>query len=128
LLEIGGGYLVWKYIREINVPVYYAFLGSTLLVAYGFIVTLQPVESFGRVYAAYGAIFIVMSCAWGSVFDDLKLDKGDIIGSLICMLGACVILFYPRDDGGGEGHAEVDVTSDMTNIVMAKLDYSLVPV
>ncbi len=59
LFEIGGGYLVWLWLRE-GKPVYYGFFGATILVLYGVIPTLQP-SHFGRVYAAYGGVFIVSS-------------------------------------------------------------------
>ena len=51
LLEVGGGYLVWIGVRNKVRPILSITLGSVLLVAYGFIPTLQPVESFGRIYA-----------------------------------------------------------------------------
>src|SRR5258705_3740511 len=59
LCEIGGGYLVWLWIRE-GKSAWYALAGSAILVLYGVIPTLQP-ANFGRVYAAYGGIFIVFS-------------------------------------------------------------------
>ena len=59
LCEIGGGYLVWLWLREKKTIVLGA-LGGIVLFVYGIIPTLQPAE-FGRVYAAYGGIFIV-SC------------------------------------------------------------------
>jgi small multidrug resistance family-3 protein len=42
----------------------FALLGAAILVLYGIIPTFQP-ASFGRVYAAYGGIFIVLSILWG---------------------------------------------------------------
>ena len=59
LFEIGGGYLIWLWIRE-GKPVLYAIIGAVILVLYGVIPTLQP-ANFGRVYAAYGGVFIVLS-------------------------------------------------------------------
>ena len=63
LCEIGGGYLIWLWLRE-GKPLIYAFVGSIILVLYGIIPTLQP-ANFGRVYAAYGGIFIALSILWG---------------------------------------------------------------
>jgi small multidrug resistance family-3 protein len=59
LMEIGGGYLVWLWIRE-KKPIALALLGAIILFVYGIIPTLQPAH-FGRVYAAYGGIFIISS-------------------------------------------------------------------
>ena len=50
LFEIGGGYLVWLWLRE-GKSIAYALLGAVILVLYGVIPTLQP-ANFGRVYAA----------------------------------------------------------------------------
>ena len=56
LCEIGGGYLVWQWLRE-GKSIWLAFAGMILLTVYGFVATLQP-ANFGRAYAAYGGIFI----------------------------------------------------------------------
>src|SRR5438445_10556581 len=53
LCEIGGGYLVWLWLRE-GRSALLAVLGGTILFVYGVVPTLQPAP-FGRVYAAYGA-------------------------------------------------------------------------
>lgn len=49
LFEIGGGYLVWLWLRE-GKPATYGLMGSAILVLYGIIPTFQP-ANFGRVYA-----------------------------------------------------------------------------
>ena len=54
LAEIGGGWLVWKPVRE-GAPRWWAACGGLVLAAYGFIPCLQPIDDFGRLYAAYGA-------------------------------------------------------------------------
>ncbi len=53
LCEIGGGYLVWGWVRE-GRPLAWALIGAGVLVAYGVVAALQPISEFGRVYAAYG--------------------------------------------------------------------------
>jgi small multidrug resistance family-3 protein len=102
LLEIGGGWLVWIYVRgrdgwaENGHAWWVVLLGSLLLVCYGFAPTLQPLSDFGRIYAAYGGFFIVLSFIWASIFDGFVPDKGDLIGGLISLVGVLVILFWPR--------------------------------
>lgn len=49
--------------------------------------------TFGRVWAAYGGIFIVMSMLWGWQVDKIAPDKFDLIGGLIALLGVLVIMF-----------------------------------
>jgi len=95
LAEIGGGWLVWKALRE-GKPWYWALWGSFALVGYGILPTLQPTDSFGRIYAVYGGFFIFLSYLWGYVFDGLKLDAGDVIGGVLALLAVLVILFWPR--------------------------------
>ena len=96
LAEIGGGWLVWMSIRE-GKPAWWAVAGSAVLVAYGFVPTLQPLDDFGRLYAVYGGIFIGLSFLWGAKVDGMQLDTGDLIGSVICFVGVCVILFWKRE-------------------------------
>jgi small multidrug resistance family-3 protein len=93
--EIGGGYMVWKSMRE-KKPYWWAILGSLILILYGFIPTLQPTNSFGRIYAVYGGFFIVMSFMAGWWWDGDRPDKGDVIGGLVSLAGVCLIMFWPR--------------------------------
>jgi len=94
LCEIGGGYLVWIWLKE-NKPLWVGLLGAVALVLYGIIATMQP-TNFGRVYAAYGGIFIVMAVIWGWKVDNVVPDKYDIIGSVIAVIGMFIIFFTPR--------------------------------
>ena len=62
--EIVGGWLVWMALRGNSSgkrPWWFALLGSIVLILYGFIPCFQPTDSFGRIYAAYGGFFIVLS-------------------------------------------------------------------
>jgi small multidrug resistance family-3 protein len=94
LFEIGGGYLIWLWLRE-GKPLSYAAIGAIVLIAYGVIPTLQP-ANFGRVYAAYGGVFIVLSIIWGWGIDGIKPDKFDVIGGCIALIGVSVIMYWPR--------------------------------
>jgi small multidrug resistance family-3 protein len=93
--EIGGGWMVWKAIRE-GKQFWWAIIGSLILIAYGFIPTLQPTSSFGRIYAVYGGFFIILSFLWGWAFDGDRPDLGDAIGGGISLVGVLLILFWPR--------------------------------
>ena len=94
LFEIGGGYLIWLWIRE-GKPIMYAIVGAVVLVVYGIIPTLQP-ANFGRVYAAYGGVFIILSIIWGWKIDGIAPDKFDIIGGIISLAGVGIIMYWPR--------------------------------
>ena len=95
LCEIGGGYLVWLWLRE-GKSILIGILGGIVLVLYGIIPTLQPAH-FGRVYAAYGGVFVIMSILWGWKIDRINPDKYDIIGGIICLVGVFVIMYWPRN-------------------------------
>jgi len=96
LCEIGGGYLVWQWLRE-GKSVVVGLIGGAILVLYGIIPTLQPAAfNFGRVYAAYGGVFIVLSLLWGWKIDGKAPDTFDMIGGLICLVGVAVIMYWPR--------------------------------
>jgi len=94
VLEIGGGYLVWKWLRDHKGKIF-GLVGGLILFSYGIIPTLQPAE-FGRVYATYGGIFVLVSIIWGYWIDKKKPDRFEIIGSVIVLIGVVVMFYFPR--------------------------------
>jgi small multidrug resistance family-3 protein len=94
LFEIGGGYLIWQWLKE-DKPFWYGLTGGIILVLYGVVATWQT-ANFGRVYATYGGIFTVMALIWAWKVDGFKPDKYDILGTLIALAGACMIIYMPR--------------------------------
>ncbi len=96
VFEIGGGYLIWMWLREGKGILWGAF-GAILLILYGIIPTLQPPNAnFGRVYATYGGIFIALSILWGFKVENIIPDKFDLIGGTIAVIGALIIMYAPR--------------------------------
>ena len=94
ICEIGGGWLVWKWIRD-HRPIWWGAIGGLILIVYGIIPTLQA-SHFGRIYAVYGGFFIVLSLLWGWYFDGNVPDRADIFGGLIALIGVCVMMYWPR--------------------------------
>ncbi|WP_394221821.1 YnfA family protein [Priestia aryabhattai] len=94
LAEIGGGYLIWQWLRE-GASSWLGLLGGIALVLYGVIATWQSFPDFGRVYAAYGGIFIVLSLFWAWWVDKKMPDTYDWIGGFVCLIGVAVML-WPR--------------------------------
>lgn len=90
--EIGGGYLVWLALKEDKGP-WYLVAGAVVLFLYGIIPTLQE-ASFGRVYAAYGGIFIVLSILWGWQVDKVVPDMADLVGGAIALVGVLLSLIH----------------------------------
>ena len=96
IFEIGGGYLIWLWLRE-GKSILYGVIGAIVLIIYGIIPTLQTSNAnFGRVYATYGRIFIVLSILWGWKIDNILPDKFDLIGGGIALLGVIIIMYAPR--------------------------------
>lgn len=95
LAEIGGGYLVWRWVRD-DAAVWVGLAGAATLVLYGVIPTLQKADSFGRIYAAYGGVFVVLSLLWGWGLDGQRPDRWDVAGAVIVSVGVGVIYFAPR--------------------------------
>ncbi|MEB3102997.1 YnfA family protein [Ferviditalea candida] len=96
LAEIGGGYLIWLWLRE-GKSFWLGGVGGILLALYGVIATFQSFPAFGRVYAAYGGVFIVLSVLWGWGIDKKTPDLYDWIGAAICVIGVSVMLWAPRN-------------------------------
>lgn len=94
LCEIGGGYLIWLWMKQ-DKPIWYCILGGVLLASYGIVATLQP-SNFARVYATYGGFFIFMSLLWAMIFDNYTPDKYDVTGAMIILVGVSIIYYSPR--------------------------------
>lgn len=94
LLEIGGGYLVWLWLRD-GRGIVLGAIGGLILFLYGVIPTLQP-STFGRTYAAYGGFFVVLSLLWGWWIDGQSPDRWDLLGAVIAMVGVLIIFYAPR--------------------------------
>jgi len=94
LAEIGGGWLVWQWWRN-GAGWLVGVTGAAMLFLYGIIPTYQPAH-FGRAYAAYGGVFVVLSILWGWGIDRIGPDRFDVIGGAMCLGGVGVIMYWPR--------------------------------
>ncbi|WP_458744626.1 YnfA family protein [Candidatus Nitrosocosmicus sp. T] len=97
LCEIGGGYLVWLWLRE-SYSWMFGVLGGFVLFMYGVVPTFQKTH-FHRTYAAYGGIFIIMALCWGYLFEEVIPDIYDIVGTIVAGIGVIIIFYYPRKEG-----------------------------
>ena len=95
LCEIGGGYMIWLWLRE-QKHWYYGVAGGFIIILYGIVASLQR-ENFGRVFAGFGGIFFILAILWGWKIDGFIPDKFDIIGGLISLIGMGIIMFAPRN-------------------------------
>ncbi len=94
LCEIGGGYLVWQWMRE-GRSIGVGAAGLAVLGLYGIVVTWQPLP-FGRAYAAYGGVFVILSILWALALDGFRPDRWDWAGATVILFGVVVMVFGPR--------------------------------
>jgi small multidrug resistance family-3 protein len=92
LAEIGGGWLVWQWLRS-SWGLSWGLLGGAVLFLYGVLPTLQTEPAFGRIYAAYGGIFIILSILWGYWVDGWQPDRFDLLGAALALVGVAVIMW-----------------------------------
>jgi small multidrug resistance family-3 protein len=65
------------------------------LAIFVWLLTLHPVAS-GRIYAAYGGIYIFTALLWLRYIDQVMLSRWDILGVLIVLCGAAIIILQPQ--------------------------------
>ena len=95
LAEIGGGWLVWQWLR-VGRSWPLGLAGAILLILYGIIPTWQPETHFGRVYAAYGGVFVILSLLWGWCIDGWLPDRYDLVGASVVLIGVAILLAPSR--------------------------------
>jgi small multidrug resistance family-3 protein len=95
LTEILGCYGVFLWLRH-GKSVWWAVAAAVSLGIFAWLLTLHPFVSAGRVYAAYGGVYIASSLLWLWLIEKQAPDRWDAIGALICLIGAATIYFGPR--------------------------------
>lgn len=66
--------------------------GVASLALFAWLLPLHP-SAAGRTYAAYGGIYIAASLVWLKLVDGQSPDRWDVLGALVCLVGAAIILF-----------------------------------
>ena len=94
LAEIIGCYLPYLWLRQSKSP--WLLLPATIsLVVFAYLLTLHPTAA-GRVYAAYGGVYIAVALIWLWVIDGIRPTTPDLVGVLFCLIGMSIIMFFPR--------------------------------
>lgn len=65
------------------------------LAVFVWLLTLHPAAS-GRIYAAYGGIYICTALLWLKYVDQISLSRWDVFGGLVVILGATIIILQPQ--------------------------------
>lgn len=93
--EIAGCFGFWAWLR-LGKSAWWLPLSMLSLAAFAWLLTLVESSAAGRAYAAYGGVYIVASLVWLWQVEGIKPDHWDLMGSVLCVMGAAVILFAPR--------------------------------
>jgi len=93
--EIAGCFAFWAWLR-LDKPIWWLAPGIASLCLFAYLLTLVDAEHAGRAYAAYGGVYIAASLAWLMIVEDVRPDRWDVLGAVICLRGAAIIIWGPR--------------------------------
>ena len=92
--EIIGCYLPYLWLRK-GAGAWLLLPAAISLAAFVWLLTLHPTAS-GRVYAAYGGVYVTIAVGWLWLVDQVKPTRWDLLGAMLCLAGMAVIMFSPR--------------------------------
>ena len=89
LAEIIGCWLPYLWLRQ-GKSAWLLLPAAASLALFAYLLTLHPAAS-GRIYAAYGGVYIVTALFWLRVADGVLPKTSDWLGAALCLCGAAVI-------------------------------------
>ncbi|MBD9483734.1 hypothetical protein D9M71_532740 [compost metagenome] len=93
--EIVGCYLPYLWLKQ-GKSVWLLVPAAISLALFAWLLSLHPTAA-GRVYAAYGGIYIGVAILWLWVVDGIKPTSWDFVGSAVAMAGMAIIMLAPRN-------------------------------
>lgn len=94
IAEIVGCYLPYLWLKQ-GGSAWLLIPAAFSLVLFAWLLSLHP-SAAGRVYAAYGGVYIGVAIIWLWLVDSIKPTVTDWVGALVCLLGMAIIMFGPR--------------------------------
>ena len=94
IAEIVGCYLPWLWLKQ-GKPVWLLGPAAMSLALFVWLLTLHP-QAAGRVYAAYGGVYVAVAIGWLWFIDGVAPGRWDIIGVAVTLTGMMIIAFQPR--------------------------------
>ncbi|AFC86668.1 YnfA family protein [Frateuria aurantia] len=94
LAEIIGCYLPWLWLKE-HRSAWLLLPAAISLALFAWLLTLHP-SAAGRVYAAYGGVYITVAIVWLWLVDGIRPTPWDIAGVMVALTGMGLIMFQPR--------------------------------
>ena len=92
--EIVGCYLPWLWLRQAR-SAWLLVPGALSLALFAWLLTLHP-SAAGRVYAAYGGVYVCVAIAWLWLVDGVRPTSWDMAGVAVALAGMSLIAFQPR--------------------------------
>lgn len=92
--EILGCYLPWLWLKE-GKSILLLLPAALSLATFAWLLTLHPTAA-GRVYAAYGGVYICVAVLWLWAVDGIKPSWWDLAGSAVAVTGMLIIMLAPR--------------------------------
>lgn len=90
IAEIVGCYLPYLWLRKNGSPLL-LLPALASLALFAWLLTLHPAAS-GRVYAAYGGVYVAVALIWLWKVDRVPLTAWDIAGASITLAGMAIIV------------------------------------
>nr|WP_244989424.1 YnfA family protein [Erwinia rhapontici] len=90
LAEIIGCFLPWLWLKK-NASAWLLLPAGVSLMVFVWLLTLHPAAS-GRVYAAYGGVYVVTALLWLRIVDGVKLSTYDWVGAAVAFCGMLIIV------------------------------------
>ena len=94
LAEIVGCYLPYLWLRKQG-SVWLLLPAAASLALFVWLLSLHPTAT-GRVYAAYGGVYVSVALVWLWGVDAVRPSRWDLLGVALCLLGMGIIMFAPR--------------------------------
>jgi small multidrug resistance family-3 protein len=94
LAEIVGCYLPYLWLVR-GASAWLLLPAAASLAAFAWLLTLHEAAA-GRVYAAYGGVYIAVALAWLWAVDGVRPSTWDVAGVAVSLLGMGLIAFQPR--------------------------------
>ncbi|MBL8533301.1 MAG: YnfA family protein [Betaproteobacteria bacterium] len=94
LAEITGCYLPHLWLTKRG-PAWLLLPAAASLILFVWLLSLHPTAA-GRVYAAYGGVYVAVALAWLWLVDRVALTAWDVLGASVSVLGMAIIMFAPR--------------------------------
>ena len=91
IAEIIGCYLPYLWLNE-NKSIYLLIPAALSLILFSWLLTLHPTDA-GRIYAAYGGVYVCTAILWMWLVENIKPTSWDIAGGFIVLIGVSVILY-----------------------------------